>query len=113
MSNAISSLLHFIRETGGVREWITFDLDVLRWIEAQPMAIADKTQVETAAVGASIAPPGKVPMSQAKWRFRVCCDADCGKMVCLVDVARVDACHRCEGMYFRQLRAGMFEAVTA
>lgn len=101
----LASLLHFIRETGqGVKEWLRFDLDVLETgLKRSLLAIADKTQVgqqqlehqlhhqEGAYVAGEVALPGMLRCTE------------CGKMVCLVDVARVDPCHRCEGLYFRRI----------
>ncbi len=105
MRRDVGDLVSFMKDTGkGLREWLRFDLDVLEdGLKRSLLAIADHTLTdwqqlehqlrheEGSYVAGEVALPGMLQCVQ------------CGKMVCLVDVAEVQACHRCDCAFFRRV----------
>lgn len=101
----LKSLSHFVAETGeGVAEWLKMDVELVeKKILDSLLSIADKTSVETleldqklkhdshAYITGEMASPGMLKCN------------DCGYMMCLVEVTKVENCHTCGSHYFKRV----------
>ncbi|ABC32025.1 predicted metalloendopeptidase [Hahella chejuensis KCTC 2396] len=101
----MKELYHFVAETGkGLREWLKLDLDLIEQrIGDALLSIADKTLVDLEKLDYQLHhDPGTYVAGEVACPGVLRCD-QCGKMVCLVETSHIDACHRCQGIYFQRL----------
>jgi len=103
----LSHLVRFVNETGkGVREWLSQDLEALehRLVDLL-FSIADRTQLDTLELKQKIEHgPGQYMTGELATAGVLRC-LNCGRMICLTETSRLEACHACDSHYFERVTA--------
>lgn len=101
----IRGFMEFLRDTGrGLREWLRFDLELLEeGVRRSMLQIADRTRLEQLQLEHQLQhEEGTYVAGEVTFPGLLQC-TDCGKMMCLVEAATIEPCHRCDNVYFRRI----------